>query len=112
MEANEGIDAARERAHKHLQPVIDGTRGIFGSRVILTELLSKAAGRDVSQHSVKRWLNDDPAKRQEPHLGIGLLIREVFDANREKICQPWNAAKRRKPRGKAKPKTKTTSKGK
>lgn len=97
-ETDDAIDKAREAANAFLQPVIDGTRDIFGSRIKLAELLSVAAGKPVSRHLIIRWLKDDPTKRQQPLLRMGLLLREVFDANQKIICEPWDSAERRKPR--------------
>jgi hypothetical protein len=93
-------DAATEKSNEFLAPVIEGTREFFGSQTTLTELLSRRIGAPVSRHSVNRWLHDDPAKRQVPYLGVGLLLREVFNANKKTICRPWDSAKRRKRRTK------------
>jgi hypothetical protein len=91
------VTKERDAASEFLQPVIDGTQQ-FGSRIRLAELLSEEAGRPVSRHLVVRWLHNDPEKRQQPHLGIGLLLRKVFDKNKRQFNQPWDAASRRKPR--------------
>jgi hypothetical protein len=99
-------DVVRDRANAYVEPIITATRDVFGSRTKLMELLSKRLRKPVSRHRITRWLRDEPANREQPLLGIGLILREVFDANRVYILQPWNAAKRRKPRGKNKQKTK------
>lgn len=97
-------DAARERCNKFLAPIIEGTTGVFGARAKLEELLSKHTGKRVTRHLLARWLNGDPAKRQQPQLGSGLLLREIYDKHKAQITSPWDATERRRPRGANKPK--------
>jgi hypothetical protein len=87
-------DQASAVAYEFLRPVIEGTTE-YGSRARLGQLLSERLGTPVDRHLLKRMLNPDPAKRKQPHLGIGLIVREVFDKNRKQLSQPtqlqyWN----------------------
>lgn len=69
---------ARKLANEFLQPVIDGTTG-YGQKKRLADALSEATGTPVSRTTVERWLHPDPAKRQQPLLGGGLLVRAAWD---------------------------------
>ncbi len=41
------------------------------------EAYMKATGRKMNRDSIERWLHKDPAQRQSPRLGSGLLLMEV-----------------------------------
>ena len=78
-----------------LRPIIEATRENYGSRIKLTELLSQEVGAKISRHTVHRWLTEDPTKRQEPKLGLALVMVAVFKKHRREIIKPWNDEERR-----------------
>src|SRR6185295_16557371 len=85
-------------ASKFLEPVIEGVRQRYGGMILITELLSNRLGKPVSRYAVGRWLHADETKRDQPTLGIGLLLREVYNKHQRRILSPWNSTKRRRPR--------------
>lgn len=88
-------EAEREAVAAFLQPIIDATRDVYGSRIRLTELLSQHIGAQVSRRTIHRWLSDDEDARMEPKLGLALVMMKVFKENRRAICAPWQGGERR-----------------
>jgi len=74
------LTPAEEAAQNFLAPVIDGTSA-YGAKKRLAQQLSERTGEPVSRSTLERWIHKDSARRQQPLLGSGLLLREVFDKN-------------------------------
>lgn len=80
-----------DRANEFLQPVIDdlatkakglgqGRGRAGGGKKRLAERLSELTGQLIRRERVEEWLRPDPSRRIQPRLGIGLLMREAWEA--------------------------------
>jgi len=79
-----------DKANEFLQPVIDdmatkakslgrGKGRAGGGKKTLAELLSARTGQHIRRERVEEWLHPDPARRMQPRLGIGLLLKEIWE---------------------------------
>jgi hypothetical protein len=78
--------ADKDAADEFLAPVVAGTAA-YGAKKRLAEKLSERTGEAFSRHVIERWLHKDPSKRRQPLLGVGLLIREVFEHHNRKTAK-------------------------
>jgi hypothetical protein len=69
----------KQRSDVFLQPIAEAAGALRGSKKQLAAALSKRTGESVPRERVERWLKKDPAKRQQPLLGSGLLLLEEFN---------------------------------
>lgn len=69
----------KERADEFLADIVEVTSGIYGSKEKIRQAMEARTGEPVPRERIERWLHTDPAKRKQPLLGNGLLLREIFD---------------------------------
>jgi hypothetical protein len=75
--------AALRRAEEFLAPIINGTSK-YGDKKRIADQLSEIIGEPVPRNTIEKWLHSEASQRRQPHLGIALLLREVFEANKNK----------------------------
>lgn len=73
------LPTSAELADDHLEPVRAWAHANHGSIVKIAALMRKKTSTPISRQSVCRWLNKDKGKRQEPKLGIALLIASAVE---------------------------------
>lgn len=68
-----------ETAEEALQPLIDffeSGRGA-GKKIELTRRLGEALGTELHRQVVERWIQPNPARRQEPGFNKGLVLYRI-----------------------------------
>jgi hypothetical protein len=68
--------SADDAATQALTPAIEWAKG-YGRMSAIAQALTEATGSNVSRQMVGRWLNDDPKKRMQTNLGMGLILLNV-----------------------------------
>lgn len=66
-----------EAADERLAPIRGWAHANHGAVKRIADRLTAKTGRDVMRQTVGRWLHKDPAKRQQPTYGFGLLLEEA-----------------------------------
>jgi len=70
-------DRSVKVANKQLAPLIKFVHNNRGTINNLTKILSRRCGRKIRRENLERWLHQDPTKRTQPLLGVGLLLVEI-----------------------------------
>lgn len=68
------IEAADER----LRPIRLWAHANHGTVKSIAEKLTAMTGRPVMRQTVGRWIHKDPAKRQQPTYGFGILLERAI----------------------------------
>lgn len=64
-------------ANAELGPIAKFVADHRGTIPEITRRLEKITGRSWNRNNVERWLHRDEARRNQPLLGIGLLLMKV-----------------------------------
>ena len=64
-------------AEDHLEPIRAFVHGNHGRLTQLTNRMREKTSTPITRQAVSRWLHQDPAKRQEPKLGIAIIMEEA-----------------------------------
>jgi hypothetical protein len=64
----------------HLEPIRAFVHSRFGMLTRLTEEMNNRTSTPVTRQAVSKWLHQDAGKRQEPKLGIALVMIEACQA--------------------------------
>ncbi len=64
-------------AEMHLEPIRAFVHSRFGMLTKLTEEMNRRTSTTVTRQAVSKWLHQDAGKRQEPRLGIALVMIEA-----------------------------------
>ena len=64
-------------AEEHLEPIRAFVHGNHGRLTQLTNRMREKTSTPITRQAVSRWLHQDPKKRQEPKLGIALIMEEA-----------------------------------
>lgn len=72
-----------------LAPIRVWAHANHGSVKLIADRLTTKTGRNVMRQTVGRWIHKDPAKRQQPTYGFGILLAEaVQELQREFADRP------------------------
>ncbi len=63
-----------------LAPVRAWVHGNHGATTRLAAKVSELADGEIHRQTLGRWLHEDPAKRNQPTLGLGLLLVQAYEA--------------------------------
>lgn len=64
-------------ANKQLEPIIKFAHANRGTINALQQRLTKRTKKQWRRENIERWLHEDPDKRTQPLLGVGLLLVEI-----------------------------------
>jgi hypothetical protein len=78
MKAKNGTKTPKQRSDEFLEPLVRAADE-YGAKEKLREAMEERTGEPVARERIERWLHRDPARRQQPLLGNGLLLMEVFE---------------------------------
>lgn len=67
------------KADSHLAPVRAWVHANHGATTKIADRLTEKTGSKVHRQTVGRWLHADESKRNQPSLGMGLLLVEVYE---------------------------------
>lgn len=67
-----------EIAEEHLAPVRAYVHASHGRLTVLTDAMNKLTATPITRQAVSRWLHQDQAKRQEPKLGIAIVMEKAL----------------------------------
>lgn len=65
-------------ADDHLEPIRAWVHANHGSMTRLTEKMKTLTSSKITRQAISRWMNRDPESRQEPKLGIGILLERAY----------------------------------
>lgn len=65
-------------ASDHLAPVRAWVHAAHGRLTVLTDAMNRMTSTAITRQAVSRWLHQDEAKRQEPKLGIALVMEKAI----------------------------------
>ncbi len=78
-------------AEDHLAPIRAFVHSRHGMLTRLTEEMKKRTSTPITRQAVSRWLHPDQAKRQEPKLGVFLVMEAAVKELQAAASEP-NAA--------------------
>ena len=80
-------------AEDHLEPIRAFVHARHGMLTKLTEAMNARTSTPITRQAVSRWLHPEPSKRQEPKLGVFLVMEQaVKDLQTETETRPAESA--------------------
>ncbi len=73
------LPSSTDFANDHLAPVRAWVHANHGSIVQLAKTMRGMTSTPISRQSVCKWLSRDESKRQEPKLGIALIMIDAVE---------------------------------
>lgn len=64
-------------AEDHLEPIRAFVHARHGMLTKLTEAMNARTSTPITRQAVSRWLHPEPSKRQEPKLGVFLVMEQA-----------------------------------
>lgn len=74
---NEPAPKSAKLAEDHLEPIRAFVHSRHGMLTTLTSKMNELTSTPITRQAVSKWLHPTPGKRQEPKLGVALVMESA-----------------------------------